>query len=558
MIDRTSRCRIAMLLLLAAAPLGAQEPPQPSPAAPFPTPLILPGSDADDRQRTLQLFGRADTEGYLLRSPSAAIAGRRADGLSWGLVAPEVHTVWNSAIPFSLNQGTLWAGRGLSTRALAGFHLSGGGLTLVVAPELVHSQNRPFAEVLPAGWDDEGARVFLPPWHSGRHSVDLPLRFGAEPLTSLEWGQSTLAYATGAVAVGVSTESQWWGPGIRNAIVMSNNAPGLPHAFVRTASPAATALGDFEAKWIVGSLSGSGHLEPAGDGDGRRALSALVATFRPAREPNLSLGLARAVYSPVDGIGSVPARFADALIRWPQAVHDPDEHAEAEQLLSLFGRWILPDDGFEFYVEWARHELPTSLRDALLAPEHSQGYTLGLQWANELRAGSVVRLQAEHTYLEYSPTVRARPIGSYYASRSVPHGYTHRGRVIGAAVGPGASGQWLAADHLWPGARIGAFLGRVRWANDAFYERTGGPVNIISHDVSFFGGVRTGFDVGAVRMNAEYTTGTRFNYLFQNPACCWETRHEATNVRNHTLQLTATLRGVRPRARPEALEPENW
>ena len=59
-----------------------------------------------------------------------------------------------------------------------------------------------------------------------------------------------------------------------------------------------------------------------------------------------------------------------------------------------------------------------------------------------------LRLQAEHTYLEKSATSRDRPVGVYYTSRAVLQGYTHDGRVLGAAIGPGASSHWLAVDYF--------------------------------------------------------------------------------------------------------------
>ena len=54
---------------------------------------------------------------------------------------------------------------------------------------------------------------------------------------------------------------------------------------------------------------------------------------------------------------------------------------------------------------WNGTEWPTSLRDFLTSPTHSQGYTLGLEWATPVGpAPNLLRFQAEHTYLERSPS----------------------------------------------------------------------------------------------------------------------------------------------------------
>ncbi len=62
-------------------------------------------------------------------------------------------------------------------------------------------------------------------------------------------------------------------------------------------------------------------------------------------------------------------------------------------MMSLFGRWLFPKDHFELYFEWAKSELPRSLRDFVIAPQDAQGYTMGLQWALPARNNSTVRFQ---------------------------------------------------------------------------------------------------------------------------------------------------------------------
>src|SRR4029077_8440554 len=130
-----------------------------------------------------------------------------------------------------------------------------------------------------------------------------------------------------------------------------------------------------------------------------------------------------------------------------------------DQILSLFSRWVLPADGVEVYVEWARRMLGANLRDFLIAPNHTQGYTLGAQWlAPPWRSGSF-RIQTEVTQLEQSATFRDEAVGSWYTSRRVVQGYTNRGEVIGASIGPGSSGQWLALDYLKTRWRVRHFAG---------------------------------------------------------------------------------------------------
>jgi len=502
--------------------------------------LVTVGSLAEERVRAAQLRGELAADGFLLRSPSTLTPWE--GGSSLAAVAPELRTTWNSKIPYTVNDGAMWAGRGASTLVMAGAVLQAGPLRLVVAPELAWSQNRGFDDLMPAAWDTLPHPPFQAPWQTGRDALDLPGRFGAGSVQRIYPGQSSLTLRAGAVAVGAATESQWWGPGTRNAIVFTNQAAGVPHLFLRTARPLTTPLGPVEAKWVAGALRASAWTG-APRGEGWRSLSAAALVLRPAAG-GLSVGVARAVYAPSDGAGGALTQGADAFTRWAGAGDTLNAHP-FEQITSLFARMVFPSEGAELYAEWARYRLPGSLREFLERPEHTQGYVLGAQWLRPAGAGAV-RLQTELTYLERDPTYLSTSLGSWYASAAVPQGYTNDGQVVGASVGPGGSGQWLAADWLRGPGRVGLFVGRNRWANDAYYDQPGSRVSRYrGHDVSVFGGLRAAVALGPMLFDADYTLAKRYNYLFQNTSTSWETRDQAVNVVNHTLELRLSPRPAR-------------
>jgi hypothetical protein len=554
MSDRRLRfARYAVPLAVAwgaAVPAAGQEPaPTPAPASRAVAPLTTPGSEPDDRERTAQLLGDAPLAGYLVRSTwSRTPAPADGSRIRLGLVGPELATAWNSRLPWSQNDAAVWAGRGLTTSVTGGFRLESGRVSLVVAPQVGFAQNRALAGLPPALVESGGLVL---PWYGGSTSADLPLRFGDEGITFVDPGQSALTVRAGGAAFGASTESLWWGPGIRNALVMSDNAPGIPHLFLRTGSPLSTPLGRFEARWMIGALAESEYFDTISSND-VRSLSGLAATFTPRGEPGLTLGAARTVQATVDGTGSVLPRAGDVFFRWGGTA--AADSADFEQITSLFGRWVFPDDGVEVYGEWARTEMPRSLGDFLDYPNHSQGYTLGLQWARRMRAESALRLHGEVTYLEQSASFRMRDVKRYYTSHVVPQGYTHRGQVIGAAIGPGASSQWLAADYLAGGWRVGLFGGRTRWDNDAFYGYTP-PWGFLGHDVSVYGGVRGSYAFAGLRLDAELTRGNRFNFLYQNRGRSWETADDAVDVTNHSLRLTLSPAARASRPAPAAAPP---
>lgn len=491
-----------------------------------------------DRARVNRLLGRTDLDGGMLRSASSLLPRPDADtppGLRWEIFTPEVHTVWNSDLPYSLNEGAMWAGRGLNARVTAGFRVSAGPVWLTVAPHVTYARNEDFQTFDYLGGDERSR--FAAPWHTAPESLDAPHRFGDEPFTGLHPGQSTLGIHAGPVDVGLSTKNHWWGPGIRNAIVMSDNAPGFPHLFVRSARPLETRVGEFDAVILGGWLRESDYFEEDPGWD--RGISALAATFRPAGEPNLTLGFARAVVSN-RRTAVVPFHIfnvlADAGRPNDQPPEDLDRSGSLDGFFSLFGRWVFPASGFEAYAEWSRQERPASLRDLLVLPNHTQGYTLGGQWARPVGAGSAVRLQAELTTLEKSSSFRQRRVVGFYKSRPIPQGYTHDGRVLGAGIGTGASSQWLAADYIAPNWQVGMFGGRIRWDNDVMplFQRN----NATAHDVTVLGGLRAAVLSSLGEISLEYTNGLRYNYLFQNRAPQAFIDPISVDIRNHTVRMT--------------------
>ena len=497
--------------------------------------LATIGSRAEESARDGQLRGTVSDAGWLLRSPSSLTpwaAGRAAASL----VAPELSMTWSSRIPVARNDGALRPGRGASTLAMAGVMLQAGPFRLVAAPELAWEENQSFDPLLPAGWTPAQRASFQPPWLTGRNSADLPYRFGGASRARILPGESSLTLRAGALSLGAATEEQWWGPGVRNAILFTNQAAGVPHLFARTTRPLRTPLGGVEAKWVAGGLRRS---EWAADSLAEwRSLSAFGVVLHPAA--GLSLGAARAVYADADGAGDALSRAGDALARWRGAGDSLAAHP-FEQMTSLFGRWVFPAQGAEVYAEWARYRLP-SLRQLMETPEHTQGYVLGMQWLRPAGAGAV-RVGTELAFLERSPAWAAHPQGAWYASAAVPGGYTNRGEPVGALVGPGGSGQWLAADWLRGEGRVGVFVGRNRWANDAYYDTPGQKLSRYrGHDVSVFGGARAAFALGALGVDGEYRLEQRLNYLFQNTSGSWETRDMAVNVVNHSIQLRISAR----------------
>ncbi len=181
-----------------------------------------------------------------------------------------------------------------------------------------------------------------------------------------------------------------------------------------------------------------------------------------------------------------------------------------DQLLSVVGRWVLPRSGFEVYVEWARGDFNGNFRDFALEPDRSRTYTFGLQKALHSQDG-IFRLRAEFTTLGRSATFQVRSNGTMYTHSLVRQGYTHRGQMLGAAIGPGGQSQYLGIDRYTEAGRWGVFIERVRF-NDDYYFRN--FTDRLSHDVEFTMGATFLRFVGDLDIGGSLELSRRLNWNF--------------------------------------------
>jgi hypothetical protein len=503
-----------------ASPARGDEAPCPADAAVLIDGL---GTPADDLLRAAELAGAAvPTPGVIRRGGAREVALCAGAALPWTLPARaatesggtpleedgaprlsllplRLTTVLATRHPGGRNDGLLWEGRGVNALASAGVAFRWRFLSAALAPEVTASSNEPFDTVPVA----PGAPRFSNPFYGA--GIDLPQRFGSEPFVEASLGQSFLRADAGNVGIGVSNENLWFGPGQRNALVLSNAAPGFPHVFVGTSRPADVWIGKAEALVFWGRLSRSEDFTDRS----HPLISGVVLDFSPRWVPTLTLGVARVFLQEWE----LSARTLLAGFQQPTK-EGLEDNPEDNQLATLFARWVFPASGFEVYGEWGREDHELDFDDTVREPDHSQGYLLGL--AKVWRAGPRwVRLQAELTALqEQRPLENSRGVPVWYT-----HGenlsWTHRGQLLGAWIGPGADAQTLALDVFGAGGRVGVFVERVR-RNDAIYWAVIEPAEPFgrSHDVELGGGLRGVLLTRGVELFWEAAAAKRWNRDF--------------------------------------------
>jgi hypothetical protein len=438
--------------------------------------------------------------------------------LQYGLYQPSFQGFWNTARPGGMNDGAIWQGKGSTLALSSGAFLRYKAVSAAFRPTLIYAQNRSF-ELWPRPQALDRRSPFA---HQRRDDIDLPQRFGADSFTTFDWGQSYIRLDYKGAAAGISNENMWWGPARQNAIIMSNNAPGFPHFFLGTSGPVGIGIGDLQAKWLWGWLTESEYFD-FDEANNRRNLSAIVLDFQPEVARGLYLGAATTLMLHPDVNTSFGRDFIGVLKTPFFASSRQVREGRADRMVSLFGRYVMPESGMEIYFEWARGDTASSMRDLFVQPDHGRAYTLGFQKLFTLTPQVYLTVSAEHTRLESTRETGPRDQSAgggtyYYVHPQIKQGYTQRGQIIGAGIGPGANSQHIGVDLLtsWGGA--GLFGWRTVFDNDRYYQEGLGWNPHLLHEAELGVGVEGTLFWNGFELHSEVGYGRLLNqfWLYKN------------------------------------------
>jgi hypothetical protein len=389
-----------------------------------------------------------------------------------------LQTQFNTHHPYGWNDGAMIPAKGIQTLMSGGIFMQYGILSVQFRPEIIMAANSDFETFNQKHYDVVFAR-----YYDIYNNIDLPVRFGTKPYNSIYWGQSSIRLNYKSFSFGLSTENLWWGPGIRNSLLMSNTAPGFAHLTFNTSRPVKTSIGSFEGQLIGGRLENSGFapLTPHATyfntnlyipkPDYWRYLAGVIITWQPKWVPGLFLGFNQSTQT----YGKYLSKVGDYLPLFSSIKRNsaPDNPINGlDQRTSLFMRWLWPKEHAEVYFEWGRSNTTTDLRQTLLSPEVSRAYVFGLRKLittdNSKHTG--ILLGVEVTQLQQNSIKKLiAGDGGWYTSKYIRQGYTSDGQMLGAGIGPGANIQSLNVSWVKGLKRIGLQLERYVHNNDAYY-----------------------------------------------------------------------------------------
>lgn len=420
---------------------------------------------------------------------------------------------------------------GVAQRSSAGLRLNLGPLVAQVKPEWVYRRSDRRGDVLAtllseaAGPNDPRVRTYI---QQELNRIDAPVRFTDNPRQEWLLGESFVRMQGFGFALSASNESIFWGPGVRNSLILSGPRQGFRHAAFQTIKPIATPIGSIQGMVIAGRLDNSKQTAsiPTDQASSYRAyidkwryISGFDASFAPSVIQGLSVGVSRTFvgyHTILDGWDDYFPMFQPLTKDNFVDAQNPTGDDEWDQQLSVYFSWSFDDADFRLFGEFGRNDHSADLRDLVTEPEHSRAYVVGAEKTSG-RWHHVV----EVTQLAMTKTqdLRASPI--WYTHHIVRQGITHAGQILGPEIGPGST-SWYASSvlRLNQETKIGWSLERVQRQEDLYRRLFPSDAQRRWSDVSL--GLNAAHRIGPLSFGAALITTKSINYAFQSESDPWD------------------------------------
>ena len=360
----------------------------------------------------------------------------------------------NSNLPYGLNDGSMFPAIGSQKRVSFGFLVKNDFFEFNLQPEFIQANNnRPN---LFKGNPKDGnywARYYF--IHT--NYIDNYTQFGRKQIIYNSLGQSRIGYRKNSHTIGLSNENIWWGPGILNSLIFTNQAPGFKHLYFQTNKPIITKFGKMEYNLITGTLNNSlpdnqddslmktiwpGGILPKKNRN--RIIISGIAVLQPKLVPNLFLGFAFSTQN-----------YNDTSFFKTKYQH----------IQSFMLRYAMPNDHAEFYGEIGS---TNSIPGFVIGAKKIFKYNLKSSFELGIECTQLGNMDPRKIFIVndvFGPPQR----NSWYTSTSVLQGYTNNAQLLGAGIGPGSNAQSIYFNYNKNKSKIGLQFERVHRNADFYY-----------------------------------------------------------------------------------------
>jgi hypothetical protein len=343
-------------------------------------------------------------------------------------------TRYNSRQPYGWSDGALMPVAGLQAILSTGFFLQLGPMAVQAKPEFLYADNPSYPTTPYFGARSKGAKYqrFFP-------------------------GQSKIELGGGPVAIAISSESNWWGPGQYSSLIMTNNAPGFCHIRFNSRRPLRTTIGNFEWNIVGGRLEDEARqpdeilqLNYYGDIYGWskphwKYINSIVFSYQPSFLKGVFFGATRSFTSNGNNVSDSLVNKDGWLRAYLPVFADffksrlvNEDQRQWNQLISLYVRYLFQKSNAELYFEYGWNDHKYNLRDLVMSPSHSASYLAGYKKLFRLSNNRWLDLSGEVTQLEQSPDYLVRSAGNWYV-HWFNSNYSHYGQIVGSGIGYGSN-----------------------------------------------------------------------------------------------------------------------
>lgn len=426
---------------------------------------------------------------------------KETPSISLSILSPALWTSWNSASAWGGNDGAMWQGKGFNSVLSGGFEINNPHFSVRLYPEIWGAQNLDINII-----DTTSSSGYGDYWTV----FDNLQRYGDEFYYDFSWGESDVRFYWDSFTLGFSTESIVLGPGQVTNIILSNNAGGFPHFDMGTSEKMSVMnFGDFEFKAIWGFLEESEFFDDDSSND-YGWIAGTYVSWEPSFWKNFTFGFNHQYYKPLKDWDSL-----DIVRGVPFLDRSNLPGDTKDMMMSIPFYWLFPTIGFEFYGEWARNDNFGNFEDLYKSPEHTQAFTIGINQIIKQWDDNIIQLSLELSTIEQERTREVRAAGPWYRHNFAgwTQGYTNKGQLLGASIGPGSNSQWGKISWIRNERKTSFYTQRIAFDQDYYYSIAG------NLDYNYFAEFNCGiehlvfFDKFDLYSTLIYTFDYNYNYI---------------------------------------------
>ena len=384
----------------------------------------------------------------------------------------------NSTLPNSFNDGNLYPAKGLQERISLGLSFNYKWLDIRLQPEYIRVENKLQESFL--GYPSDGnwwARYYL----MIANNIDNFSYMSKSPIYDFNFGQSRIGFKNNYFATGISNENIWWGPGVRNSLIFTNNAPGFKHAYINIPKPINIGFGELEFYALNGILEYSKYTNPDNEimkniwNDGidtkkssDRIISAFNITLQPKFSKNLFIGVSYAnqfYKNEINNNKVLNQIFSKNTLNF--------------SLSSFYFKYHLPNESAEIYGELGQQSSTTKVPN-IFSDSNRIGYIIGARKLSNINDKLNFLFGFEFTKLALSDprqifikdNIFGHPqINSWYTSSTIKQGYTNQAQLLGASIGPGSNSQsiYFSINSIKNNSRLLFYAERIIHDEDFYH-----------------------------------------------------------------------------------------